>query len=101
LSKGKPIPPPTHRRPISPEVFPRPGRKRTRSTLGQDDHWGVVTNLGVAFLGRPHAALSATGPIASDPGFQDDLNQEQRDVEDDLSFLRFYPVLSISLFYRF
>jgi hypothetical protein len=71
------------------------------NAFGQDGHWGIVTDLGVAFLGRPHVCLSATGPIASDPGFQEDLSQEQRDVENDLSILRFYPVFSISLFYRF
>lgn len=71
------------------------------NTFGPDGHWGVVTNLGVAFLGRPHVVLSATGPMASEAGFQEDLNREQRDIEDDLDLLRFYPVFSISLFYRF
>jgi len=71
------------------------------NAFGQDGHWGILTDLGVAFLGRPHVALSATGPIALDPGFQEDLNREQGDIEDDLGLLRFYPVFSISLFYRF
>lgn len=71
------------------------------NAFGRDGHWGIVTDLGVAFLGRPHVGLSATGPIASDPGFQEDLSHERRDIEDDLSMLRLYPVFSISLFYRF
>jgi hypothetical protein len=71
------------------------------NAFGRDGRWGIVTDLGVAFLGRPHVGLSATGPIASDPGFEEDLSRERRNIEDDLSMLRFYPVFSISLFYRF
>jgi hypothetical protein len=69
--------------------------------FGPDRHWGILTDLGVAFLGRPHVALAATGPIASDPGFTTNLNQEERDIEHDLGIPRCYPVFSISLFYRF
>jgi hypothetical protein len=71
------------------------------NAFGKDGHWGILSDLGVAFLGRPHVALTATGPIAADPTFMSDLAQEAKDVEDDLSILRFYPVFSISLFYRF
>ena len=71
------------------------------NAFGQDGHWGILTDLGVAFLGRPSVALSATGPIASDPTFMGDLAQEEKDIEHDLGLLRFYPVFSISLFYRF
>jgi hypothetical protein len=71
------------------------------NAFGKDGQWGIVSDLGVAFLGRPSVALSATGPIASDSTFAGDLAQEEKDVEEDLSILRFYPVFSISLFYRF
>jgi hypothetical protein len=71
------------------------------NAFGKDKHWGLLGDLGVAFLGRPRVALSATGPVASDPTFMEDLAHEQEEVEDDLSILGFYPVLSVSLFYRF
>jgi len=71
------------------------------NAFGEEGRWGILSDLGVAFLGRPNVALSATGSIASDSTFMGDLAQEEKDVEDDLSILRFYPVFSISLFYRF
>ncbi|MCL5280884.1 MAG: hypothetical protein M1376_13375 [Planctomycetes bacterium] len=71
------------------------------NAFGNEGRWGVVGDLGVAFLGRPHVSLRATGPIAVEPSVMGDLAQEEQDVEDDLSVLRFYPVFSISLFYRF
>jgi hypothetical protein len=72
------------------------------NAFGREKRWGILSDLGVAFLGRPRVSLSPTGQAAlSDPDFMADLAQEQADIEDDLSILRFYPVLSISLFYRF
>ena len=69
--------------------------------FGLGGRWGILGDLGMAFLGRPKVSLSAAGPIASDAKFMGDLAQEERDVQDDLSILRFYPIFSISLFYRF
>jgi len=71
------------------------------NAFGTEKRWGILTDLGVAFLGRPHVGLSATGPIATDPTFSADLQQQERDAEHDLSILRFYPVISASLFFRF
>ncbi len=71
------------------------------NAFGKDGRWGVVSDLGMAFLGRPHVSLTATGPIATEPSVMGDLVEEEQTVEDDLSMLRFYPVFSISLFYRF
>ena len=63
--------------------------------------WGLVTDLGVAFTGSPDIDLRATGPIASDPTFQAHLAEEEQDVQDELDALKVYPVLSISLYFRF
>jgi hypothetical protein len=71
------------------------------NAFGQEGRWGIVTNLGMAFLGRPHVSLRATGPLASDPAFQSNLAQAEQDMEDDLNVVRFYPIFSISLLYRF
>ncbi len=70
-------------------------------TFGLGGRWGILGDLGMAFLGRPKVSLSAAGPLAADAKFIGDLAQEERDVQDDLSILRFYPVFSVSLFYRF
>lgn len=69
--------------------------------LDSKGHWGLATDLGVAFTGSPDVDLSATGPIASDPTFRAHLAREERDVQDKLDAFKIYPVLSISLYYRF
>lgn len=71
------------------------------NAFGKEKRWGVVGDFGIAFIGSPDVSLSASGPIASQPGFQSDLAQEQDDLEDDLSDFNIYPVLSVSLFFRF
>lgn len=69
--------------------------------LDEGGHWGLATDLGVAFTGSPGIDLSATGPIASDPTFRARLAGEEKDIQDELDVFRIYPILSISLFYRF
>jgi hypothetical protein len=72
------------------------------NAFGKEKRWGILTDLGVAFLGRPSVSLTPTGQAAlSDAAFMADLAREQKDLEDDLSILKFYPVLSASLFFRF
>jgi len=68
--------------------------------LTGDQSWGFTCDFGVAFAGSPDVALSATG-MASDPVFQANLERERRDIEDELEDFKFYPVISISFFYRF
>jgi hypothetical protein len=55
----------------------------------------------VAFIGSPDVDLSATGPIASNPDFMANLAEEEREINNDLEDFKFYPVLCMSLFYRF
>jgi hypothetical protein len=71
------------------------------NAFGRQRRWGFMTDMGVAFIGSPEISLSATGPIAGDPLFADDIEEEEQKIEDDLSAFRFYPVLSLSLFFRF
>ncbi len=69
--------------------------------LGESGRWGLVADIGVAFTGSPDVDLSASGPITTDPTFQTRLAEEEKHIQDDLDFFRIYPVLSISLYYRF
>jgi hypothetical protein len=71
------------------------------NAFGKEKRCGILSDLGVAFIGRPHVSIAATGPIATDPTFQSNLNQEEDDVRHELSRIRFYPVISVSLFFRF
>jgi hypothetical protein len=68
------------------------------NALGKEERWGILTDLGIAFTGLPDIELSATGP---DPTIQAEIAKEERDIQDELDAFKFYPVLSISLFYRF
>ena len=71
------------------------------TAFGKDGHWGFIFELGVMFQGSPTAKLSATGPLASDPGFQADLSKEENNLQDDLDNFEYYPVISIGFNYRF
>jgi len=63
--------------------------------------WGFYCDLGVAFTNAPDVDLSANGTKAADSTFQADLARERKDIEDDVDIFRFYPVLSLGLYYRF
>lgn len=71
------------------------------NAVGKDQRWGFVCDLGVVFQGSPDAALVASGPIASDPTFQEDLAREEENLEDDLDFFKYYPVISFGISYKF
>jgi len=61
---------------------------------------GFFLDLGVAFQGKPAVTLLASGPIASLPQFQADLEQERQSAEEDLEIFQYYPVLSIGVSVR-
>jgi hypothetical protein len=71
------------------------------NAFGSRRRWGFMTDFGVAFIGSADVTLTATGPLAADPAFLANLAREEDDIEDDISSLKVYPVLSISLFLRF
>ena len=55
-------------------------------------------DFGVAFVGEPDVSMTAQGPIASVPGFQQDLDQEVQNIEDEAAaYLKYWPVLSFGL----
>jgi hypothetical protein len=62
---------------------------------------GFILDLGVAFHGSPGVTLTADGPISNDPTFQAELDKEVANVEDDISWAKVYPVLTIGLSYGF
>jgi len=71
------------------------------NAVGRSRRLGLAMDLGVAFIGSPGVDLSATGLLASDPTFRAHLAQEEEDIEDDLHDFKFYPVLSLTLYYCF
>jgi hypothetical protein len=65
----------------------RPGKK-----------WGVVLDVGLAFVGKSDFRLQADGPIAGDPAFLRDFEEEQRFHSSDSSFM---PILKLGVSYQF
>lgn len=71
------------------------------NAFGKDKRWGFVSDVGVAFIGSPDVNLSANGLMAADPAFQANLAMESADIEEYLGDFKFYPVCSLSFFFRF
>ena len=62
----------------------------------------VIADLGVMFLGDADFSLSADGMAARYPAFQAALEAERRQVEEDYrDYIRYYPVLTLGLAFRF
>ena len=74
-------------------------------------HWSVPFEVGFEYIGRPLIALSLSGtacqngidcgPIATDPSTQANVQQEQNELNDDIAGLRFYPIVSLGVAYKF
>jgi hypothetical protein len=62
---------------------------------------GLVFDLGIVFQGSPRVTLRATGPIAANAAFQQELREEERSFEDDAQEFKYYPVVSLGLSYKF
>ena len=71
------------------------------SDNGGDGGFGMSVDLGVAYQGSPDVALAASGPISSDPMFQEDLEAERQALADDLEDYKYYPVVAVGFNYRF
>ncbi len=72
------------------------------NAVGKDSGLSVVFDLGVMFQGSPTIALSATNPaMQNDPTFKASLDKEIADVKDKTDKLKYYPVVSLGLAYRF
>jgi len=75
----------------------------------RDRAFSFSIDLGVLFAGSPEVDLTATGPIAGPalqlpivgPLLEDAIQEEEDDIEDDLSGLKIYPVLTIGVSYQF
>jgi len=66
-----------------------------------DKKVGMSFELGLVKQGAPVVSLSASGPIASDPDFMDDIEAERAELESDLDDLDVYPFAMLGLVVRF
>ena len=63
--------------------------------------WGFTFDLGAAFTSSPDVKLKANGTLATNSIFLENLEKERQDIEDDIDFIKIYPVISLGLYYRF
>ena len=59
---------------------------------------GLSADIGALYQGSPKLSLSATGSVA---GLTSDLEQERKSAEEDLGSFKWYPVLSLGVYFRF
>jgi len=79
--------------------------------LKRSSNWTVQTDFGIQYVERPKFTLTMTGSVCDpsdgctrvqdDPGTVANLQQEQATVNQEIQVLRFYPILSTSVSYRF
>ena len=79
--------------------------------LRRDSHWSMPVEFGFQYIGQPKFTLNLTGSVCDSDGdcstVQSDaatitnLQQEQIKINNEISPLRFYPILKIGLGYRF
>jgi hypothetical protein len=79
--------------------------------LRRESHWSIPVDFGFQYIGTPKFTLQMQGSvcdpadgcttIASDQDTQTNLAQEQVDINKDIAPLRFYPILTIGVAYRF
>jgi hypothetical protein len=79
---------------------------------GSEKHFGYSVEAGVAFQGSPRVNLNLAGTACSDsaqtrctnaasPSLQSSVLAEQTKLDTNLSFLQYYPIIAITLDYRF
>ncbi len=72
------------------------------NAAGAGGRWGFALDIGVMFQGSPDVTLEAR---VDDPTLQPqldaDLEAEAQDIEDDVEGLKYYPVVSLGVSYRF
>ncbi len=75
-------------------------------------HFGFTFDIGAAYQGAPKTVLNLTGstcdsgglncqPVATNASIQSDIASEQAKINKDTKIIRFYPLLSFGLSYRF
>jgi hypothetical protein len=72
--------------------------------LADDSDLTFMADLGIVFAGKPRLDIMSTGgTLSNDPTLEANIAQAEQDFRDtdEISLLRFYPVISIGLNYRF
>lgn len=62
---------------------------------------GLNFDFGVLWQGDPRVSMQSTGSLADDPLFLQAIETERSELEDDISALKAYPVLSMGINFNF
>lgn len=65
------------------------------------DRLGLNLDLGVLWQGDPAVTLTADGVLASDPAFQQALENERQELESESEDFKAWPVISLGLHFNF
>ena len=75
------------------------------TNAGSDRRFFFSLDLGAMYQGAPDVSLSADIPDTTPPEIRDEiiaqLRNEEREIEDDLSWFQWYPVVMLGFVYRF
>jgi hypothetical protein len=71
------------------------------NAVGKHGPLTLSCDIGVLFQGTPNVSLAATGSAASTPAFQAELSKEVADIRNTTDDIKFYPVISLGLAYKF
>ena len=72
--------------------------------LADDSDWSFMADLGIVFAGKPSLDIMTTGgTFSNNPLLLADIEQAEQDFRDtdEISYLKYYPVISVGLNYRF
>lgn len=69
--------------------------------FGESQNIILGLDLGVSYLGDPNSSVTATGPFSTTPNFNTNLQAERQTFQNDIEDYKFYPVVKLSLTYRF
>lgn len=72
--------------------------------LSDDSDWSFMVDLGVVFAGKPRLDIATTGGTLSNNAILlADIEEAEQDFRDsdEIGYLKYYPVISVGLNYRF
>jgi hypothetical protein len=69
--------------------------------VSKDSNWTFFCDIGVVFMGSPDVDVRASGVLARDEIFMTNLEQERRDLADELDSYKYYPVVTLGISYKF
>jgi hypothetical protein len=73
------------------------------NAVAPGSRWRFALDVGAFYQGEPEVSLVArpANPDLVPPGFEEDLEAERREIEEDISDYKIYPVVALGVSFRF